>query len=68
MAKCEVCGKGVTFGIKVSTRTDVPTVLGSPTFAVLRLSSLVLRAISMFALGASVPARLPVQSDLISAV
>ena len=50
--------------LRFPIRTDVPTVPGSPTFAVLRLSLTALRAISMFALGASVPARLPAQSDL----
>ena len=29
MAKCEICGKDVSFGIKVSTPTDVPTELGN---------------------------------------
>lgn len=32
MAKCDVCGKGVAFGIKVShSLTDVPTERGNPT-------------------------------------
>ena len=31
MAKCEICGKGVTFGIKFLTHTVELTRLGSPT-------------------------------------
>ena len=29
MAKCEICGKDVSFGIKFPTPTDVPTELGN---------------------------------------
>ncbi len=34
MAKCEICGKDVAFGIKVSTLTDVPTEHGNQTLNV----------------------------------
>ena len=48
MAKCDICNKGVTFGIQVSHS---------------HRRSMVLPAISTYVLGASVPARLPALSD-----
>lgn len=63
MAKCDICNKGVTFGIQVShshrrsNRTWKPNVR--------RVKAMVdgTPAISTYVLGASVPARLPALSD-----
>ena len=42
MAKCDICGKSISFGIQVSHSTDVPTVHGNPMFVALRRSLRVL--------------------------
>ncbi len=64
MAKCECCGKGVTFGIKVSTLIAVPTVPGSRMSVVSRRSWRVLPSISTHAPVACALAKSPALSKL----